>query len=125
MRLAALVSNEVEDVRRSDVDRILVDDREERLQIMGDGPQRVRSAPASNERQVGIDERLTQREAGLPTRGRSSDQTRELVHPHMLQPSLEGPEDAPRIIRVLGDMGHLVVDSIVPRALARSCTQSN
>jgi hypothetical protein len=24
-----------------------------------------------------------------------------------------------------GDMGHLVVDSIVPRALARSCTQSN
>ena len=40
-----------------------------------------------------------------PTRGRSSDQTRELVHPHMLQPPSEGPGDAAWIIRVLGDRG--------------------
>ena len=75
---------------------------------MGDRPQRVRPAPASNERQIRIDERVTKRETDLPTRSRSSDQTRKLVHPHMLQPPAEGPGDAAWIIRVLGGRGHSI-----------------
>ena len=61
---------------------------------------------ASNERQIGIDKRVTKRETDLPTRSRSSDQTRKLVHPHMLQPSPEALTDAGIIMRVLGVWGH-------------------
>ena len=36
----------------------------------------------------------------------SSDETRELIYSHVLQPSPEAHEDAAIIIRVLGVMGH-------------------
>ncbi len=40
--ITALVGQEVEDIARHNLDRLLVDDREERLQVEGDRPQRVR-----------------------------------------------------------------------------------
>ena len=82
--VATLVGDEGEHVRRHHLDGILVDDGEQHLQVMGHRPQRVRPGPPSHERQVRVDKRITQRIAGLPTRGRSSDQARELVHPRML-----------------------------------------
>jgi hypothetical protein len=87
--VAALGGDEVEDVRGDDLDRVLVDDREERLQIMGDRPQRVRPRPTGHERQVRINQRVTQREASLPASTRGSDQARERVHPHMLPTASE------------------------------------
>jgi hypothetical protein len=35
---------------------------------MGDRPQRVRAGPAGDELEIGIDQRITQRDAGLPSR---------------------------------------------------------
>jgi hypothetical protein len=63
--VATLVGQEVEHVRRHDIDRGLVDHGEERLQIMGGGPHRVRPAPPRHERQVAIDKWITQRVAGV------------------------------------------------------------
>jgi hypothetical protein len=45
--------------------------------------------------------------AGLPTRGRGSDQAQKLVHPHMLPAASERHGDATWIIRVLGGRWHL------------------
>jgi len=59
------VRQELEYVRRNDVDRGLGDDREERLEIERCGAQRLRSATASNEGQIAIDQGLAQREPGL------------------------------------------------------------
>ena len=103
--VAALIRDELEHIGRGDVDGILVDDREERLQIMDDRSQRVRTRPARDKRKVGVHQRIAQRVAGLPTGRRGSDQARELVHPGLLQPASERHGDATWIIRVLGGRG--------------------
>jgi hypothetical protein len=59
---------EVEHIGGDHLGRLVVGHREEGLQIMGDRPQRVRAGPAGDELEVGIDQRITQREAGLPRR---------------------------------------------------------
>jgi hypothetical protein len=56
---------------------------------MRDSPQRVGPGPAGDERQVGVDQRITQREAGLTTGRRASDQTREPAHPRMIPAASE------------------------------------
>ena len=50
--VAALMRQELEHVRRGHLDRVLVDDREERLQIERHRPQRVRPSPARHELQI-------------------------------------------------------------------------
>ena len=55
----ALRGHEPHHVRRRDLDRLLGDDREERLQIMRVGPHRVRPGPASGELQELIDQPMT------------------------------------------------------------------
>jgi hypothetical protein len=64
--VAPLVGDEVEDVGGGDLNRLLVDDGEERLQIVGDRPHRVRPRPPGHERQVRVDDRIAQRAAGPP-----------------------------------------------------------
>ena len=103
--VASLVGHEVEDVRRGHVNGVLVDDREERLQIMRDRSQRVRPGPARHESQIGIGQRISQGEPDLPAARRGSDETWELGHADMLQPTSERHGDTRWIIRVLGDRG--------------------
>ena len=50
--VAALVRKEVEHVGRDHLDRVLVDDPKERLQIERYRPQRVRPSPASHELEI-------------------------------------------------------------------------
>ena len=66
--VASLVGQELEDIGRDHGDRVLVDDREERLQVEGDRPQRVRPRPSGHELEIGVDQRITQIEAGLSSR---------------------------------------------------------
>ena len=61
-----VVGQEVEHVRRGDLDRVLADHREERLQVERDRPQRVRTAPARHELQIPVCQPLTQRITDLP-----------------------------------------------------------
>ena len=49
---------EPEDVGSHDLDRVLVDDGEERLQVESHRPQGVRSGPTGDERQIGVDQRI-------------------------------------------------------------------
>ena len=100
--VATLVGDEGEHIRCDHTDRVLVDEAEARLQIMGDHPQRVRPGPPRDEQQVRVDKRIAQRVPGLPTRGQGSDQAREHVHPSMLQPTCGRHGDATWITRVLG-----------------------
>jgi len=88
------VGDEVEEVRCDDIDGVLVDDREERLQVMPDRPQRVRPRPASNERQIGIDELVAERVAGLPARGRGSEPAVEvrIRHGNWFIPACSSPQ---------------------------------
>ena len=74
--VAALIRNEIEDVRRRNSNRVLVDDSEERLQIMGDSAQRVRSAPASEELQIVINQRQPKPQHQLPISPTRAHQTR-------------------------------------------------
>ena len=82
--IASLVGQELEYVGRHDVDRVLVDDREERFQIVGHGPQGVRSDPSRHELEIGLDERFAQSETGLSGRRGRADQDGEGAHPGML-----------------------------------------
>jgi hypothetical protein len=62
---------------------------EEGLQVMCDGPQRVRPGPAGDQRKVGVDQRITQFEAGLTTARRGPDQAREAAHPRTIPAASE------------------------------------
>ena len=59
------MTDEAEHVGRHNLGRGLADHREERLQIIRDGPQRVRPRTTRHEREIGIDQRFTQRETGF------------------------------------------------------------
>jgi hypothetical protein len=65
-RVAPPVSQEIEHIRRGDLDRVLADNREERLQVERDRPQRVRPTPARHELQIPVCQPLTQRITDLP-----------------------------------------------------------
>jgi hypothetical protein len=66
--VAALMGQELEHVRRPHGHRVLRHDREEHLQIERHRPQRVRPAPARDELEIAVDERIAERVTGL-TRG--------------------------------------------------------
>jgi hypothetical protein len=96
------MGQEVEHVRRGDRRRLLVDDLEERLQVMGDGAQRVRPGAAGHELQIGVDQRVTQRLPGVATRRRRSNEAGEVAHRGMVTVAGGSHADATRITRVLG-----------------------
>lgn len=83
---------EREHVRCGHLDRVPIHDGEERLQVMRDRPQRVRTGTPSDERQVRIDQRITQLETGLTTGVRRTDKTRREAHRNMLP----APNETPR-----------------------------
>jgi hypothetical protein len=88
LAVTTLMAGELEDVCRNNLDGILLGHYEERLQVEGNGPQRVRSGPTGYELKIEIDQRVTPREAGFAGRFRRSDQAREAAHQGML-PALE------------------------------------
>jgi hypothetical protein len=55
---ATLVVEEREHVSGTNLDRVLADDREKRLQIMGVGPHRIRTRPAGDKLQKLVDQRM-------------------------------------------------------------------
>jgi DNA-binding transcriptional MerR regulator len=60
--VATLMGKEVEHVARLDLAGFLVNDSEERLQVEGDSPNRVRSGPPGDELQVAVEQRMAERE---------------------------------------------------------------
>jgi hypothetical protein len=88
LAVTTLMAGELEDVCRNNLDGILLGHYEGRLQVEGNGPQRVRSGPTGYELKIEIDQRLTPREAGFAGQFRRSDQAREAAHQGML-PALE------------------------------------
>src|SRR5438270_2595269 len=101
------MGHKVEDVSRGHLVRRLLDDGEERPQVMRHRPQRVRPRPPSNEGKIRIDQRIPKREPLLTSRGRRSNKTRGEHHHNTLALPCERHADTTWIIRVLGDMWHL------------------
>jgi hypothetical protein len=85
---------EVEHVRRDDLDRVPIDHGEERLQVMSDSPQRVRTSTTRDERQIRINQRFAQLVAGLTTRRRGTNKTRREAHRDMLPAPNETPRNS-------------------------------
>jgi hypothetical protein len=77
LAITALGGEELEHVRRRHRHRIPPHDAEERLQIERRRLQRVRPTPASNEVEIAIHERITERVTGLTQRRHRPNQTRE------------------------------------------------
>jgi hypothetical protein len=100
------MSEELEHVDRRHLYRRLVDDREERLQIMGDRPQRVRPAPPTNELEIATHERITQHITGLARSRHRPNKDRKGAHLTTIPGALEHVADAVRFTRVLGGRGH-------------------
>ena len=71
------MSEELEHVRRGDLDRILRHDREERLQIERHRPQRVRPSTTGDELQIAIHQRITQLEPGITTQQSTNEPGKE------------------------------------------------
>ncbi len=105
--VAALMGEEVEHICGHDLGRVLVDHTEEGLQVMRDRPKRVRPGPARHERQVRVDQRITQFETGLTTARRGPDQARKGAHPCMILAASEIHGDTRWITRVLGVQGRV------------------
>ena len=103
--VATLMSEELEHVRRPHRHRIRVDHGEEHLQVERHRPHRVRPTPASDELEIAVNERITQRVTRLTRRRHGPDQTRERIHPrHAHSPPRPG-RGCPKITRVLGVRG--------------------
>ena len=102
--VAALMSQELEHIRRRHLDRILADHREERLQIERHRPQRVRPRPTRDELQITIHQRITQLETGITTSSQRTNQTRRKAHPPRLPAHPDRVADVRKITRVLGDL---------------------
>ena len=100
------MGQEVEHVRGDDLGRLLVDHDRRTSSGHGHSPQRVRPGPAGDERQIGVDQRITQHKAGLTSRRRRPHQAREAAHPRMIPAASEIHGDTRWITRVLGDKGH-------------------
>ena len=75
-----LMRQELEHIRRGDLHRVLPDHREERLQIEGHRPQRVRPAPARHELQIPVHQPLTQAIPDLARPRHETRKTREAAH---------------------------------------------
>jgi hypothetical protein len=71
---------ELEHIRRGDLDRVLPGHLEERLQIKGDRPQRVRPAPARHELQIPVHQPLAQAVTDLARTRHETRKTREAAH---------------------------------------------
>jgi hypothetical protein len=67
-------------VRRCDLDRVLPDHREERLQVKGHRPQRVRPAPACHELQIPVHQPIAQPVTDLARPRHETRKTREAAH---------------------------------------------
>ena len=103
--VAALMGEELEHVGRLNVDRVFVDDGEERLQVERDRPQRVRSGSTRDELQITVDQRITQLEAGLTRSRRRTDQARRRKSSAQARSTRRTLADVRKITRVLGVWG--------------------
>jgi hypothetical protein len=77
------VSEELEHVSRLHVDRLLVDDTEERLQVERDRPQRVGLNPTRHELQIAIKQKMAERVTGLTRQRDGTNQAREEASEHV------------------------------------------
>ena len=68
--VSTLMREELEHVGSHHVERRLVDDREECLQVMSDSAQRVRPTPPTDELQVAVDDGITQARNGSRPRAK-------------------------------------------------------
>jgi hypothetical protein len=78
--VAALMRQELEHIRRGDLDRGLPGHREERLQVERHRPQRVRPAPARHELQIPVHQPLAQPVTDLARARHKTHKTREAAH---------------------------------------------
>ena len=67
-------------IRRRDRHRVLPDHREERLQVKGHRPQRVRAAPARHELQIPVHQPVTQPVTDLARPRHETHKTRKAAH---------------------------------------------
>jgi hypothetical protein len=77
--VTALISQEIEHIRRGHLHRVLPDHQEERLQVEGHRPQRVRPAPARHELQIPVHQPLTQPVTDLARPRHETHKTRKLL----------------------------------------------
>jgi hypothetical protein len=110
--VAALVSQEVEHISRDNIGRLLLDNREEPLEVERHRPERVRPGPASHELQVAVDEWMAKRQAPLTRRRRGPDETRDERHPRTMAATTGNHGDTTWITRVLGDKGRRPLDYV-------------
>ena len=75
-----LMRQELEHIRRSDRHRIFRDHSEERLQVKGHRPQRVRSAPARHELQIPVRQLVTEAVTDLARPRHETHKTRKGAH---------------------------------------------
>jgi hypothetical protein len=88
--IPALMGQELEHIRRGDLHRALPGHREERLQIEGHRPQRVRPAPACHELQIPVHQPLTQAITDLARPRHAAHKTGKLL---ISAPSQPGPQE--------------------------------
>ena len=99
--IAPLMGQELEDVGRHHLDRLLVDHAEERLEVEGDCPQAVGPQASGHELQIAVQDRMAKEITVLTGRRRGADKAREGCHPGTLPVPCELPWDGLRITRVL------------------------
>src|SRR5207302_1094987 len=75
-----LIGQELEHIRRGDLDRALRDNGEERLQVESHRPQRVRPAPARHELQIPVHQPIAQPVTDLARPRHETHKTREAAH---------------------------------------------
>src|SRR5687768_14550987 len=107
--VSTLMREELEHVGSHHVERRLFHDREECLQVMSDGAQRVRPTPPTDELQVAVDDGITQDVTGHARERSGPDDNRKRTYPVRLPATLRQPTDAPKITRVSGVLGQLQI----------------
>ena len=95
---------------------VLLDHREERLEIEGDRPQAVGPQPPGHELEIAVDERMTEEISVLPSGRLGADKAGEGCHSCTFPGWLGFPRNALRITRVLSDQGHPADGIRTPRS---------